>query len=144
MRLIYLTRDSAAAVLVLSLVTTAACGQRPKIAAGTIPAATCIVGILKSDPDVRSVSVYAVDENRSAIEFTVRDKNGNATADLMLLGTGPRESSYSFLGGSPASLRGAEYSRKIHLDLRCPIVPGFDNVQPTPKPRGAWQRVDWP
>ena len=133
-------------VLVSSFGVITACAQ-PKIATDTIPAVECVYRLMKSDPAIQTVNVYAVDKFRSAIEYSFRYKDGEHTADLVFSGWGHGRSRFymSATRESPqTSSREYEILSNLNLPYKCPAVPAFDNAEPTPKPRDDWQRVTWP
>lgn len=128
-------------LLVLSLsVSTAAC-SRPSIAGGT--AVGCVYGVLKSDPDVQSIQVFRVDNFRSAIEYTFHDERGKMTADILFSTIGSK-TTYDLPVFHEETNRDAKLLRNLNINSKCAVTGAFDDLEPTPKPRNAWQRVDWP
>lgn len=131
-------------VLLASVSAISACSQS-KIATATIPAVECVYRLMRSDPAIQSVDVYAVDRFRSAIEYRFRDKEGELTADLVLTGWKPGRSTFYMPGSKSArsSFREGEFISKLNLQ-RCPLSPAFDDLEPPPKPRDEWRQVNWP
>ena len=121
--------------LSLGAVSAAAC-SRPEIVPGE-PAVTCVYDVLKADPEVQTIEVFRRDADRSAIEYSFRDKKGKRTEDIEFLTLGAR-TSY----GGPDDLH-----QWLHLKLntRCSLASNeLDDMRPASPPRSAWRRVAWP
>ena len=131
-------------VLLASVSGITACSQ-PKIATATVPAVECVYRLMRADPAIQSVDVYAVDRFRSAIEYRFRDKYGDLTADLVLTGWKPGRSTFYVSGSKSARSSSREGAFISNLKLqRCPLSPAFDDLEPPPKSRNDWKRANWP
>lgn len=131
-------------VLLASVGCITACSQ-PRIATATVPAVECVYRLMRANPAIQSVDVYAVDRFRSAIEYNFRDKYGDLTADLVLTGWKPGISTFYMSGPKSARSSSREGAFISNLKLqRCPLNPAFDDLEPPPKPRNEWKRVSWP
>ncbi len=128
--------------LLLSAAGAAACGH-PEIVAGARPAVVCVYGVLKSDPDVQSIQVFRVDNFRSAIEYTFHDERGKMTADILFSTIGSR-TTYDLPLFHEQTNRDAKLLRNLKINSKCAVTSAFDDLEPTPKPRNAWQQVEWP
>jgi hypothetical protein len=135
-----------AGALVVSVGNAANAAAPPGISSATIPVVNCAYHLLKTNPAVQSVDVYAIDDSRSAVEYRFRGKDGNViVADLMLAAHGevtyditmPRNESQE------AGFESAEFLSSLGLSSKCNVAPVFDSVMPLPSPRADWRRIDW-
>lgn len=116
--------------------------------ASNATAIRCMYPLIRANPAIQSLEVYAIDRFRSAIEYGFRDNDGQVVVDdlVLLAGTqvaigdkGPRT--------RPPSKSDAANDFRMKLSgvaTKCNVTWAFDNVYPGSKPRNEWQRVNWP
>lgn len=117
--------------------------------ASNAAAIRCMYPLIKANPAIQSLEVYAIDRFRSAIEYGFRDNDGQLVVDdLVLLGGGSQVA----IGDKgprtrPPSKSDAanDFTMKLSaVATKCNVTCALDNVYPGPKPRNEWQRVDCP
>jgi hypothetical protein len=122
----------------------------PVIPTAAIPSVQCMHQVLKSSGAVHSVSLYSIDGDTFAIEFTFENKAGqNVVSDIEFFFFEQRGAVWvTDLIPSEVSEETADEAQalesKVELFSKCHLDQTFDNTFPQPKKRADWQKMDWP
>jgi hypothetical protein len=129
-------------------VSTVRADTAPEIPASVRTALKCIYLLLKSNSQFQSVDVYSVDDFRSALEFTIRGKDGHdLTSDILLSGPFGGATTWSLVTlHGETTAQGFEELDSLTKsfpgwDSSCNLKPAADNLLPQPKPRSEWRRL---
>ena len=132
-------------LFLVAAATTAA--PRPVVQPASLAALKCISRLLETKAAVHSVGLYVIDDERSAVEFGFRYKDGSRlVADIMLLQYGAEKPTWEVIDARKNSGKTLDSTDDVLSGLdftaQCHIAPGFDDTVPGPKPRSQWLRID--
>jgi len=111
-----------------------------------IPTVRCIHRVLKASSAIQSISLYAVDDARFAIEYAFRNKKGQVVvSDIEFFGhDGMVTDNIPIEVGQETMDEAQDLESKLDLTAKCHLHYSFDNLIPGPSARAEWQKMDWP